>query len=242
LKNRNIRKDVVILDKGAHTPLCDPENLTKQLLESLSRFQTDYVDIYMMHRDNPGVPVGEFIDVLNEHKHAGRIRAFGGSNWTVERIEQANAYAKKKGLEGFSAVSNNLSLARLVNPPWEGSLSASEPEFRAWLRKTQMPIISWSSQAHGFFAEKAGPGDGSGSGIASCWQSDDNLRRKERARELARKKNVLPVNIALAYVLCQPFPTFAIVGPRTLEETRSCLPGLQVELTPEELKWLNLEK
>src|SRR5438045_890015 len=51
-----------------------------------------------MHRDNPDVPVGEFVDVLNEHLNAGRIRAFGGSNWSLERVDAANDYAHSKGL------------------------------------------------------------------------------------------------------------------------------------------------
>jgi aryl-alcohol dehydrogenase-like predicted oxidoreductase len=241
VKNRGIREDIVILGKGAHTPHCNPQDLTRQLLESLERLQTDYVDIYLLHRDNPEVPVGEFVDVLNEHVRTGRMRAFGGSNWSVQRAEQANAYARSKGLQGFSAISNNFSLARMVNPPWDGCIAASDPQFRAWLAKTQMPVIGWSSQARGFFTDRARPDDLSEPELVRCWYGEDNFRRQERAKELARRKGVLPINIALAYVLCQPFPTFAIIGPRTLQETRTSLPALGVELTPEEVKWLNLE-
>ena len=159
IKNRNIRGQVVILDKGAHTPFCTPKDLTAQFLESLQRLQTDYADIYMMHRDSPQVPVGEFVDVLNEHKRAGRMRAFGGSNWTIERIEAANAYAKSKGLAGFAAVSNNFSLARMVEAPWGGCLAASDARSRQWFTRTQMVLMPWSSQARGFFAGAASPDD-----------------------------------------------------------------------------------
>ncbi len=117
IKNRNLRNEIVILDKGAHTPFCDPDNLTKQIFESLERLQTDYIDIYLLHRDNLQIPVEEFIEVLNEHKKAGRIKIFGCSNWTIKRIYEANEYAKKKGLEGFSIVSNNFSLARMIQAP-----------------------------------------------------------------------------------------------------------------------------
>lgn len=58
IQNRGIREDVVVITKGAHTPYCDPESITRQLLESLERQGTDYADIYMMHRDNPDIPVG----------------------------------------------------------------------------------------------------------------------------------------------------------------------------------------
>ena len=59
--------------------------------------------------------------------------------------------------------------------------------------------------------------------------------------ELAERKNVLPINIALAYVLSQPFPTFPLIGPRTLYELHTSLPALDVDLSESEMKWLNLE-
>ncbi len=241
IRNRGVREQVVILDKGAHTPFCTPEDLNRQFAISLERLQTDYVDIYMLHRDNPQVPVGEFVDVLNEHHRAGRMRAFGGSNWTIERIEAANAYAAAHGLQGFSAISNNFSLARMIEPPWEGCLSASTPEFRAWLAQTQMPLLPWSSQARGFFLDDTSPDFKADPQRVRCWFSDDNFERLHRARELAKRYGVLPINIALAYVLHQPFPTFPLIGPRTLYELHTSLPALDVSLTPDEVRWLNLE-
>ena len=242
IKSRGLREEVVVIGKGAHTPHCYPEAVTTQLLESLENLQTDYIDLYLLHRDNPEVPVGEFVEVLNEHLRAGRIRAFGGSNWTVERLSAANEYARKKGLTGFAAVSNQLSLARMLEPPWPGCLSAFEASFRRWLAETGMPLLAWSSQARGFFVEgRADPNDRSDEELVRCWYCEDNFRRLERARELARKKGVLPMNIALAYVLNQPFPTFALIGPQTIEEIRTSFLALEVELTPEEVRWLNLE-
>ncbi len=105
-----------------------------------------------------------------------------------------------------------------------------------------MPLMPWSSQARGFFTERANPDDRSDPELVRCWYSDDNFRRRERAVELAHRRGVLPINIALAYVLCQPFPTFPLIGPRTLAETRSSFQALGVQLSPEELRWLNLEE
>ena len=241
VKGRNIRRQVIILDKGAHTPFCTPKDLTIQFMQSLERLQTDYADIYMLHRDNPEVPVGEFVDVMNEHQQAGRMRVFGGSNWSLERVEAANEYARARGLAGFAAISNNFSLARMVEPPVSGCLASSDARSREWFRRTQMPLMSWSSQACGFFAGRASPENRSNREFARCWCSEDNFLRLARAGELAAKRGVQPINIALAYVLCQPFPTFPLIGPRTLKETRVALQGLEVQLAPEELRRLNLE-
>ena len=247
LKNRaELRGELVIIGKGAHTPLCDPANLSAQLHQSLERLQTDHVDLYLMHRDNPDIPAGEFVEALNEHRAAGRVRAFGGSNWSIARVQEANAYAAARGLQPFTMVSNNFSLARMVDPVWSGCVSASDPDSRAWFAREQLALFAWSSQARGFFlaTPPVSPGGNAPSEaeIVRCWHSADNFQRRERALVLAKEKGVEAINIALAYVLCQPFPTFALFGPRTLEEVRTSLPGLGIELTSGELAWLNLER
>ena len=242
IKTRGVRDQVNVIVKGCHTPWAYPIALTVQLKESLERLKIDAADSYMMHRDNPDVPVGEFVDVMNEHVRAGRIKTFGGSNWSLERVQAANDYAASKGLQGFSVVSNNFSLARMVSPVWTGCVAASDPESRAWFARTRTALLSWSSQARGFFIPgRAAPEKKEDEELVRCWYSPDNFDRLKRANELAAKRNVAPINIALAYVLAQPVPTFALVGPRQLEETRTTMPGLTVTLTPDEVKWLNLE-
>ena len=241
VRDRGLREKVVLIGKGAHAPFCTPEGLTAQLHESLDRLGADYLDIYLMHRDDPDVPVGEFVDVLNEHRSAGRIRAFGGSNWTLKRLRQANEYAHAEGLTGFVAVSNNFSLARMVEPPWAGCLAATDDDWRAWLTQTQTILMPWSSQARGFFTDRADPNDRSDPELVRCWYSDDNFRRRARAAELAGQLGLPTIAVALAYVLAQPFPTFPLIGPRTLAETRTSGQALDIELTEEQVHWLNLE-
>lgn len=241
VKNRGLREQVVLLGKGAHTPFCDPEHLTAQLHESLARLQTDYLDIYMLHRDNPAVPVEAFIDELNAHQRAGRIRVFGASNWSIERFTAANAYAAASGQQGFAALSNNFSLARMLNPIWPGCITSSDPVSRAWLTETQTALFPWSSQARGFFAGRAHPDDRSDPELVRTWYSEDNFQRLERVKQLARERGAAPIAVALAYVLNQPFPTFPLIGPRTLAETRSSLGALAVQLSAEDVRWLNLE-
>jgi len=236
--SRGIRDQVVILDKGGHTPHCDPDSVTRQLEVSLERLGTDHLDIYMLHRDNPAIPAGEFVDVLNEHHDAGRITVFGVSNWSRERVREANAWAAAHGKRGVAAISNNFSLARMVDPVWPGCIAASDPEWRAWLTEHQVPLMPWSSQARGFFLD----GRAEDPEVVRCWRSEDNLRRLERARQLAAGRGVLPIQVALAYVLAQPFPTFPLIGPRLLSETRSSLAALAIELTVDEVRWLDLEE
>ncbi len=255
MANRGVRDDVVVIGKGAHTPANFPDRVGPQLDVTLERLGTDHIDLYFLHRDNTEVPVGEWIDVLNAERSAGRIRAFGGSNWSLSRVQAANAYAAVEGLTRFAAVSNNFSLARMVAPVWAGCIASSTTEWRTWLEAEQLALFPWSSQARGFFTSRfdaihAASGKGadgwfgnqpSDAELERCWFADDNFERRARAVALANERSVEPINIALAYVLSQPFPCFALIGPRVLAETRSSLAALTVALTEDERRWLNLE-
>jgi aryl-alcohol dehydrogenase-like predicted oxidoreductase len=200
--------------------------------------QTDHVDIYFMHRDNRQVPVGEFVDAINEQVKLARIRGpFGGSNWTRARMDEAIAYARKKKKAGPTVLSNNFSLAKMLKPIWKGTVSAGTPAWRKWLTERQMPNFSWSSQARGFFTERAGRNKLDDE-LVRTWYSEGNFARRERAVELGRELKAKPIHIALAYVLNQPFPSVPLIGPRKLGELDDSLKALRIKLTPEQLKWL----
>ena len=238
IKSRGNRDEVVVIGKGAHTPHCDPASITRQLEESLGRLQTDHVDLYLMHRDNEEIPVGEFVDVMDEHFRAGRIKAYGGSNWSTARFDEANEYAAANGKQPFTLLSNHLSLARAYDVPWAGCRHVSDDESQAWLRERQVALFPWSSQARGFFTGRAKPEDTSDEELVRCFYSDGNFERLSRARELAGKYGVEPTAIALAWLLHQQYPVFPLIGPRQISETRTSLPGLSVSLTAEDVTWL----
>ncbi|MGM7723310.1 aldo/keto reductase [Metabacillus sp. Hm71] len=241
MKDRNNREDVVILTKGAHHdqngPRVNPEAISKDLFESLERLGTDYIDLYALHRDDPNVPVSIIIDALNEHIKAGRIKAIGGSNWTVQRLQEANEYAAENGLVGFTFSSPNLSLAKAKEPFWAGCVSADASDC-AWHKEHQLPILSWSSQARGFFTGRFTPEDRSNEDLVRVFYSDENWERLRRAEQLAKEKGVTTIQIALAYVLNQPFPTCALIGAQNEEELQSCYEGSKIVLTEDEINWL----
>ena len=238
--SRNVpREEIVLIGKGAHSPLCYPDVIAKQLDQSLNRLKTDYVDIYFMHRDNTDVPVGEFVDAMDAEVKAGRIRGiFGGSNWTRARFDEAIAYAEKNGKAAPAALSNNFSLAEMLDPIWAGCVAASDDDWKTWLNAKQIPNFAWSSQGRGFFTDRAGRDKRDDEELVRVWYSDRNFGRRDRAIELAQKLGRSPIHIALAYVVAQPFPVIPLIGPRTVAELEDSLSALDIKLTPEQVKWL----
>ena len=251
--DRGLRDEIVVLAKGAHPydgrQRVTPEDITADLFESFERQGTDFFDIYVLHRDNPALPVGPIVEVLNEHKQAGRIGVFGGSNWSASRIAEANAYAAEHGLEGFSVSSPNYSLAVQIKPPWEGCLSisgpAGEPD-RAWYIEQGIPIFPWSSLAGGFFSGRLRRDnlDSFESYLdrlcVECYASDENFRRLDRVQELGERYGLSIPQTAMAFIMSQPIDVFALVGCRTGAEFEDNVGALGQQLTADELAWLDL--
>ena len=171
--------------------------------------------------------MGEIVDALDAHRRAGEIRAFGVSNWTLPRIDEANAYAAQRGVAGIACNSPHLSLAVQNEPPWAGCLSATDAESRAWHARTghaAARVVRAGGRlvrGRGARASTTTPPTASAAPAPSS-SGDANA-------------------VALAWVLAQPFPTVAIVGPHSLEHLHASLEALDVELSADEVRWLNLE-
>ena len=243
---RNNREEIVVLGKGAHSPDCFPSAIRPQLEETLSRLQSNYLDIYCLHRDNLDVPVSEFIDSLNDLREEGLIKVFGASNWSLDRFKEANEYAHSTNQQPFTLVSNNFSLARMIEPVWPGCVSCSEEDFKSYLEANQIAIFPWSSQARGFFLDQQefqGATHGANPNLAEqirVWHSEENLERRSRCFKLAKELNVEPIQVALSFVINQNFPSFPLIGPRNFFETESSVSSLDFNLDSKQLSWLDL--
>jgi aryl-alcohol dehydrogenase-like predicted oxidoreductase len=228
---------LIRIDKGCHHGSQDDagrrvtrEAMAEDIRANLEGQGVSYSDFFVLHRDDPRVPVGDVVQWLNEHKEAGRIRAFGGSNWHHTRIEQANEFAEKHGMQGFSLSSPNLSLATVNEPMWWEAYTVDR-EGRDWYERTGFPLFAWSSVS-GWFADATGPN------ITRVYENQENRERRERARALGAKKGLTTYQIALAWTLNQPMNVWALVGPDTAEQMRMNMETVEVKLEPEELRFL----
>ena len=163
MQARRNRHQIVLATKGAHpaweamtVPRLGREEVAVDLHQSLSALQTDYIDLYYLHRDDERVSVEEILGYLNDFVKAGKIRYFGCSNWQPARIREAQAVARAKGWHGFVANQLMWSLAE-ANPAGfpDPTMVAMDSASKALHQDTGMAAVAYSAQANGYFDKLA---------------------------------------------------------------------------------------
>ena len=240
---RKVEDDVIVLGKGAHTPECEPKYIRPQVLKSLERLQIPKLDIFCLHRDNPDIPVDEFIDALADIKNEGLVDLIGASNWEMDRFSEARDYAMKNAKEPFTVLSNNFSLAEMIEPVWPGCVGVND-HYLKYLIEERIMLFPWSSQARGFFIQKKEVMSNEHFSNPTLdeekrvWHYEKNLQRRQACFEVAKARNVQPIQVALAYVLHKSQLIFPLIGPRTIFESNSSIQATQLSLTAKELQVL----
>lgn len=250
LQERDCRESVVLISKGCIPNTCKPihpnglditpQHIHASITGSLQRLQTEYIDLWFLHRDDESKPVGPMIEALNKEVERGRIKTFGGSNWRTERIQEANEYAQRNGLRGMSASSPHFCLATAQEPYWPNTVVTTEAD-KAWFERTNTPLFAWSSTGRGFFA-KGSRDYLADPNLVRVYYNDENFKKLKRAEELGKAKGMNRIEIAIAYISNQKFPVVSLAGPETHEQVRSCIRALEAQLSKEELDFLELKR
>ena len=254
MKDRQNREEIVLIAKGAHHNAdrrrVTPFDIESDIHDSMARLNTDYFDIYMLHRDDPNAPVGAIMETLHAYQQKGIIGVYGVSNWTTARIQEANDYAAAHNLSPIMASSPHYSLADRVKEPWEGCVTISghgRASERAWYEANQMALFPWSSVAGGFFSGRF-TRDNLDSftehfdrQVVLAYIDESNFQRLDRVKALAREKGMSLMQIAVAFVFNQPLNLFALLGPRKPDEVLQNIAAMELELTPKECAWLDLK-
>lgn len=246
MRERGNRESVIVGTKGGWTHyqtrklMSSREELTAQIERSRKELGVDCIDLYWLHYDNPAYPVTHFIDFLNEQTEAGKILHFACSNWPLSRIREANAYAAANGLRTFVANQMWWSLASpdmaAYPDPTAVGMDAETMEFH---RDTGMAVIPYSPQAKGFFNKLDEHGEeGLDAFSKQMFLRPENVERLVRVKEVAAQVNASIAQVALAYMLTQPFPTFPIVGCSRVEHLIDSVKAMEVKLTPEMVRYL----
>lgn len=225
---KNIRDKVYISTKCAHPhTLSDlshvrlsKEEIVDDVEKSLCALDIDYIDILWLHRDDVQKPVGPIIDTLNSLIKSGKIINFGASNWSYDRIMEANEYAKRSGQVGFCASQALYNLATR-SKLWDFKLAYIDEEKEKY-DKGKLAVFAFSSQAKGFF-EKYAVGELSQK-AKERYLNEESVKTFEKIKVRAERENTTISYMALKMLREQSnFDVFEIVGPSKVSQLKDTL-------------------
>lgn len=250
LKNTD-RDKLIIATKGGHPhighmdmPRLDRKSLTNDITSSIEQLGT-YADIYFLHRDWKSIPAEEIIEILNDFIKAGYTKHIGASNWSTERIEEANNYAKEHDLVGFTFSELQFSLAATDRMTWgddtiEIMNSTSDISF---YEKTEMPYLCFSAQGKGIFSKVISGHEMDLSERArSRFLTPTNRERIKRVEILTKELDAKPEDIVLSYLTSQESNSIAIIGSSKPEQIKSSLANTDLILSKEMIEYLDLRR
>lgn len=228
LKRTGKRNKVYISTKCSHPPLEDmsrhrlnPEDIESDIDTSLKALQTDTIDLIWLHRDEVSLPIEPIIDTLNNMISKGKIRYFGASNWTHDRIIQANSYAASKGKSGFVASQILYNMAT-CNEMWDDTLVVLDCNEKKKYEKSKIPVFAFCSQAKGFF-EKYHSGNLSEK-AKSRYENEETLNTYDKILKAAKERNQSISYTSLQLLEEQSeFPLLPIIGPSSVKQLKDTL-------------------
>jgi aryl-alcohol dehydrogenase-like predicted oxidoreductase len=233
------RRDNVVLATKVHGSMGDDPNqfgntrrwIIQEVENSLRRLNTDWIDLYQIHRPEQDTDIEETLGALSDLVRAGKVRYIGSSTFPPSQIVEAQWSAERRGLERFVS----------EQPPYSMLIRAVEADVLPTCQRHGMAVIPWSPLAGGWLSGKwrLGAQDLSSRRSAMLPQRYDlslpgNQRKLEAAdglAQLAEEAGMTLIEMALAFVIRHPAVTAAIIGPRTMEHLESQLSGVERELS-----------
>jgi aryl-alcohol dehydrogenase-like predicted oxidoreductase len=233
------RRDDVVLATKVHFPMGDGPNrsgnsrrwIVAEVEESLRRLQTDWIDLYQIHRPDPTTDIEETLWALTDLVTAGKIRAFGCSTFPAEEIVEASHVAARRGLMRF----------RTEQPPYSMLARGIEADVLPVCQRLGMGVLTWSPLAWGFlsgrFRKDRDPDFSTGRPALARHRFDPSLPSNaakyeavERLAEVADGIGCSLPQLAVAFAATHPAVSSVIIGPRTMEQLTDLLAGAALTL------------
>lgn len=242
---RNGKRDRIVLATKVHGRMADDDpnahsNHRRHILEqceaSLRRLQTDYIDLYQIHRPMSEIPIDETLRALDDLVRAGKVRYLGTSTYAAWQVVESLWVSKEYGLNRFVS----------EQPPYHLLDRRIERELVPMAITYGIALMPWSPLAGGFLTGKYTRGQdapkgtrfGEGNFYGEHF-TDAAFEVAERLEQVAKDKGCTPSQLALAWCAQQPGITSPIIGPRTMEQLEDNLGALDVEVTDQDRERLD---
>ena len=226
------RRDSVVLATKFSRPIDDDPNhqgasrhwITTAVENSLRRLQTDYIDLYQVHRPDPATDIEETLSALSDLIHSGKVRAVGASQTPASDIIEAQWTAERRGLQRF----------RTEQPPYSILSRGIEREVLPIAQRYGMGILVWGPLGQGMLTGRVRKGQQTDLRRAHIFRHLNDERRIDAVEQLiplAEKAGLPMTHLALAFAVAHPGVTSAIIGPHTMEQLDDLLASAEVTLT-----------
>ncbi len=245
IKSRNVRNEITLVTKGGHPPLnnmrfgrLDSESIFYDVMKSLESLSLPSIDLYFLHRDDHSKPVEEIMITLNELIKCGFVKNIGVSNWSIDRINEANKFARDNDLKQISVSQIQWSLAK-TTPEIVGDptlICMDDYEYNGYL-ESKIPVMAFSSQAKGLFSKYLS-GAPLNPKIKERFLNSDNIERARRTDVLAKKYGVTPSAVVLSYITSNRVEGVAIVGCSNVAQLEDSMKYSDLKLTKEDINFL----
>jgi aryl-alcohol dehydrogenase-like predicted oxidoreductase len=234
------RRDNVVLATKVHGRMGDDPNqfgnsrrwIVKEVEASLKRLNTDWIDLYQIHRPEPDTDIDETLGALSDLVHQGKVRYIGSSTFPASRIVEAQWVARDRGRERFVC----------EQPPYSLLVRGVENDVLPTCRRYGIGVIPWGPLAGGWLSGRWRKGQEPpqssradrlpGRYDLSIPGNQRKLEATEQLAQLADEAGLSLIHLGLAFVINHPAVTAAIIGPRTMEHLESQLGAADVKLDP----------
>ena len=234
MESRGNRAEIVLSTKGGvrnegHTWFYDLSYpaLSQEIMESMEALRTDYLDIYLLHRDEPARPVEEIVETMQKVKEIGRVSVIGVANWREDRIKAANRYANEHGMEPFRFIQTWWSLAEYTDAMWNDATTTHMTEaLYAYMRDNDFVGMAYTSQCKGYFQQAARFGvDGVPEAIRARIETKANRAKAQYIQRFSEREGISPTAFVTGYITNNPLPGIALFSTMNmahLEEILAC--------------------
>ena len=233
MRKRGNRSAMVIATKVSKMntrPGLKAANIAAACDDSLRRLQTDYIDLYYAHQDDPDTPIEETINAFDSLIKAGKVRYIAASNFTPDRLQESLDIATKLGLASYVACQDQYNL---MDRDYEKSLMPT-------VSKNGLSQIPFYGLARGFLTGKYRPGVNVESvratGVANSYANNRGWAMLEKLDQIAKDKTTTVAAVALAWLRAQPTVSAPIASATKLEQIKEIIPV--IDLHPSELQLL----
>lgn len=241
------RQDMILSSKGGFPDTSvnnsfrvTPKELSKDLEQSLKLLQTDYLDIYFLHRDDKRVCFEELMPYLDKLVRSGKVRFIGASNWSHRRISAANQFAKENNLTPFTFSQIQWSLAQSTPEMWnDPTIATMNSDAYEYYRTAGLFVMAYSPLSRGLFSKAIRTGFTRGYQAAySPFLTQQNILRIARVKELSSMLHATPSQICHAYIYSNALSATAVMGCKNAIHLKDSLDGLKLNLTPAQISYL----